>query len=228
MKNSTLLLFTIIFLLTACDNTDTNPEAIRQTHVYFDYKISGEEGKEYVTCLFQFRKGGPKGSTILVREPGKVLLDGEILKADSARFTGIYYEAVRPVDDFSGRHEVIFTDADEKEYKEQFVFNRFNLLTELPKKIRRHPFTIKLKNIGAGQAFRIVMIDTAFSSGGINEVKKAVNNALIIDEEMLTRLKNGPVFMEISSEEEKTIQNGVIKGKIAVSYSLKRDFELTR
>src|SRR4051812_6962818 len=90
--------------------------------IFYDYRIEGSEENDLVTCRLQYRLGGPNGSTLVVTAPGKVELDGQELKVDSAGFTGAFYELIRPVEQFRGHHTISFTFPDEEPVKEEFDF----------------------------------------------------------------------------------------------------------
>src|SRR6187397_2623725 len=115
-----------IFSLFSCtsneigNSKDVNPEA-----VFFDYEVWAEEDKEDVTVNLQYRMGGKNGTTLVLDEPSKVILDGEQLKVDSAKVTGAYYEVQRPLASFTGKHTINFTDVNNKEYNEEFAFTPF-------------------------------------------------------------------------------------------------------
>src|SRR4026208_282257 len=100
-KPSATLSFSIlvsILILTACNSNeigsskDVNPETI-----YFDYKLWGEEGNDDITLMLQYRYGGKNGTTLVLGEPSKVELDGELIPADSSNMTGAFYEMIKPI-----------------------------------------------------------------------------------------------------------------------------------
>ncbi|MBK5271605.1 MAG: hypothetical protein JJE22_11400, partial [Bacteroidia bacterium] len=99
-RPSSLILFlfvpVILFLFSCSSNEiggskDVNPETI-----WFDYQVWGEEGHDNMTVMLQYRFAGENGTTLVLDEPSKVELDGEIIKADSSKITGAYYEMVKP------------------------------------------------------------------------------------------------------------------------------------
>src|SRR5688500_17664824 len=89
---SILFLLPAAAILAACANEDAagGPEDV--SDFWFDYRISGEEELEAVTCMVQFRDGSPRGEAVPLPAPGQVTLDGQPLPGDSAGFTGFYYE----------------------------------------------------------------------------------------------------------------------------------------
>ena len=203
---------------------DVDPQSI-----YYDYKIEGEEGKEAVSIMLQYRFGGEEGTTLVLDEPSTVSVDGIPLKTDSARITGAFYELLLPADGFNGTHTILFTDREKKQHKEEFQYNPFGLASELPEKIKNEPFTIRLSGLSAAPAaIRLVITDTAFNTRDVNEEMMVDSGEIIITRRLLSNLKNGPVTLEIYREEEHPVKNGSKEGgRILITYSLKRQFELT-
>jgi hypothetical protein len=214
----------IAIISAGCQQTDTRK--FNADHLYFDYRVTADEG-DHVACVFQYKWGGPEGEAIAVRAPGKVELDGLPLEADSAGFSGIYYEKYLPVEEFSGKHAVVFTSPDQKTFREEFLFEPFGV-EELPEQIARRPFSIRLTNFSPAKTkVRLMLIDTAFSNNDVISLVFVENGELRITDEMLRQLKSGPVSMEIYREEERNLKNRTrAGGKFFISYGLQRDFEL--
>src|SRR5689334_14194408 len=97
-------------LIAGCGLREQDRKALRPGEdLFMHYKISGEEDKETVTCLVQFKEGGVEGEGRLLPPKEKIELDGEPLLSDSARISGIYYEIDKPVEGFAGQHSLVFT-----------------------------------------------------------------------------------------------------------------------
>ena len=224
-----LFLFLIFpaYLFISCTNNeignakDVNPESI-----YFDYKIWGEEGNNDVTIKLQFRFGGKNGTTLLLEEPSKVELDGETLKADSSSFNGVYYEVQKPVAYFTGKHSIVFTDMNKKQYKETFSFQPIALETEIPDTIQRSRIVFKFKGIDGPDYIRTLMTDTSFIGEGINRLDTVYKDGFIaISREEIADLVNGPVQLELIQEADREVKNGTSEGgRIVITYSLRREF----
>lgn len=217
----------IFLLMTAivwgCTNTD---HPYNTDNLFFDYTINAEEGNEMVTIKLQFKQGSITGKAIAIK--GKVELDGQLIDADSTELSGFYYEIQKPVDSFIGKHTVVFTAPDKKQFKEEFEFIPFNIENELPEQISREPFTIKLNSFPQRETpVRLVMLDTSFTSEGINETIGIVKGELVIDDFILRQLKTGPVIMEIYREQEIPLKQATkAGGRLAITYNLRREFEL--
>lgn len=195
--------------------------------IYFDYNVSAEEGDENVTCVFQYKAYDSEGKAINI-EPGTVQLDGQQIQSDSAKLSGSFYEAQKPIDSFSGKHTVVFTNADDKEYKNEFEFSPFSLEKELLEKIHRKPFVIQLKNFPATEkSVRLLLLDTAFASAGFNDLVPVVDGKIEINESILRTIKNGPINLELYLEREIPLkQTAKAGGRISLTYGLKREFDL--
>jgi len=120
MKSRLLFFITIssFLFLSSCTgrsneiggSSDVNPETI-----WFDYQISGEEGRDDMSVMLQFRFAGKNGTTLVLDGGSKVELDGVVIKADSSKMTGAFYEIMKPVNEFTGKHSIVFTDINGKQ-----------------------------------------------------------------------------------------------------------------
>lgn len=229
MKSITLFLFAAVLLLfITCtsdeigNSKDVNPDAI-----FFDYEIWAEEGREDVTVNLQYRMGGPNGTTLVLNEPSKVMLDGELLQVDSAKLTGAYYEVQKPISDFTGKHSIVFTDLNNKEYREEFEFTPFSIEPDVPRVCTRGDLVFNLKGLEPVDYIQVLLIDTSFTSHDVNEVDTVRNGRLVITKERLSSLSNGPISLQFIKEMDKSVKNGTKEGgRMFFSYGLKRDFEL--
>lgn len=213
----------IAVIVSGCTNRD---QVYNTDNLFFDYTVNAEESNEMVTIKLQFKRESITGQAIEIK--GKIELDGEIIEADSTELSGFYYEIQKPLDSFIGKHTIVFTAPDKKQYKEEFEFIPFTIVNELPEQVNRQPFTIRLNNFPQRETpVRLVMLDTAFESEGINEEIPIVKGELAIDDFILRQLKTGPVIMEIYREQEIPLKQATkAGGRLAITYSLRREFEL--
>jgi hypothetical protein len=223
-----ILILVFSFLVSSCTSNeignakDVNPDA-----VYFDYEIWAEEGKEDVTVNLQFRMGGPNGTTLVLDEPAKVLLDGEQFTLDSAKFSGAYYELQKPLASFTGKHSIIFTDLNNKEYEEEFEFTPFLLSPDLPTSIKRGDLVFNFLGLEPVEYLHVSLTDTSFTSDDINDVDTVKNGRLTISADRLSTLINGPINLQFYKEMTKPLKNATREGGIlSINYGLKRQFEL--
>ena len=222
-----LLSIPSIFLISCNSNEigsskDVNPEAI-----YFDYRIWGDEGNENLTVKLQYRFGGENGTTLTMEKPAKVELDGEMIPVDSSKMNGAFYEIQKPIKKFTGDHAIIFTDINKKQYREKFRFQPLQLRTPLPSVLKRGKMLLEVDGMEEEGFARVILTDTSFASEGINRMYAIVNSQIIITEEDLKSLVNGPIQLELIKEEERPVKNGTREGgRLSISYGLKREFIL--
>lgn len=227
LRNLSFAVF-LLFLLTGCtsneigNSRDVNPDAI-----FFDYKIRGDEKDDRVTVYIQYRMGGPNGTTLVLNDPARVRLDGETIPVDSARLTGAYYEIQKSPDSFAGKHTIVFTDLNKKEYSEEFQYRRFALKTKIPSIVHRGDLTFDLEGLDSEDLVRVTATDTSFSSRDIVEIDTVRDGRLTISSNKLKNLVDGPITLLLSKETERAVKNGTREGgRIVISYGLQREFEL--
>jgi len=221
VTSSTLLLFSCTSNEIG-NSKDVNPDAI-----YFDYKVSAEENNPDVTVNVQYRMGGKNGTTLVLDEPSKTLLDNEPLILDSAKLMGAYYELQKPIAGFAGKHSITFTDHNKKEYKEDFEFIQFTLEPDVTPIVSRGDLVFNFKGLEPVDYINVIMTDTSFHSQDINDIDTVRNGQLIIKAERLSALVDGPINMQFNREVQKPINNGTKEGGLLlISYGLKREFEL--
>lgn len=222
-----MALSTSFFLLSGCVDKSVKKKKTNPDDIYFDYRVWGnEENSDIVVRLQYFLENGDE-NTVLLQHPSKVEFDGEALLADSSRRNGYYYEATVPLENFAGKHSIVFTDRNQKQYREEFEFPIISLKTEIPAVVSRKELVLGLSGINPGEIVRVLLTDTAFYSRGIDRIDTVRNYSIIITPRDLENLKNGPVYLEIYKDDEwplkETTKGG---GRISLSYGLKRVFEL--
>jgi len=230
MSRTYFLAFTLVssFFLFSCtsneigNSKDVNPDAI-----FFDYHIWAEEDREDVTVNLQYRMGGKNGTTLVLDEPSKVMFDDEELKVDSAKVTGAYYEVQKPMVSFAGKHTIIFTDLNKKEYKEEFEFIPFTLDPEVPATLNRGEIVFNFKGLDSVDYLNVVLTDTSFTSSDINDMDTIRNGRLIISADRLAAVNNGPINLQFYKEVERQVKNGTKEGgRLMITYGLRKEFEL--
>ena len=195
--------------------------------LYADYQVMAEEGNEAVTIRAQFRRGGPNGPAVRLAPPASLLLDGEPLPADSIGKVGPFYEVQRRVDEFAGNHRIDFKDDGGGLASTGFEFLPFTL-NSLPASLSRGDLVFQLSGLNEGAPVHIILTDTSFSSNDINSIDTVRGGKLVIGQERLLNLREGPVQLQLITEwEEPLRRNGKRVGKLSLSYSLHREFLLT-
>jgi hypothetical protein len=222
-----IFLVSLVFIFSCTSNEIGNSKDVNPDAVFFDYEIWAEEGKEDVTVNLQYRMGGKNGTTLVLDEPSKVMLDGEQLKVDSAKVTGAYYEVQRPLSSFTGKHMISFIDLNKKEYNEEFEFRPFTLEPDVPSTLNRGDLVFNFKGLEPIDYLGVILTDTSFTSHDINDIDTVRNGRLVIKADRLSALINGPIHLQFYREQllplKKPTKEG---GKFMITYGLKRDFEL--
>ena len=221
---STVVLTSILYSCTSNEignSKDVNPDAI-----YFDYEVWADESNPEVTVNLQYRMGGPNGTTLVLNEPSRVLFDGEQLKVDSAKVSGAYYEVQKPTSSFAGKHTIVFTDLNKKEYKEEIEFFPFSV-DSIPSTIDRGDLVFTFKGLDSVDRLDVALTDTSYTSDDINDTASVRNGRLIISSDKLASLKSGPINLQFYKEVEVPVKNGTAEGgRILIRFGLQREFEL--
>ncbi|HEU5164665.1 MAG TPA: hypothetical protein VFU29_03955 [Chitinophagaceae bacterium] len=222
-----IFLVSLVFIFSCTSDEIENSKDVNPDAVFFDYEIWAEEGKEDVTVNLQYRMGGKNGTTLVLDEPSKVLLDGEQLKVDSAKVTGAYYEVQRPISSFAGKHTISFTDLNKKEYNEEFEFRPFTLDPDVPSTLSRGDLIFSFKGLDPVDYLSVILTDTSFTSRDINDVDTVKNGRLVIRADRLSALINGPIHLQFFREQVLPLKRPTKEGgKFMITYGLKRDFQL--
>lgn len=222
MMRPKLFQMLIVLALASCTQKKAGTDA-----VYADYMINGEEGGATITCLFKFFTNRRDGSTLALEPPAGVWLDGETIAGDSARLSGSFYEMQKPLASFGGTHTIVFKNAEGRAYHESFSFQPFSLATELSGTVPRADIELQLEGLQATDYIRVLLIDTSFASPDINDVDTVTASRLVIRKEALKNVASGPVTLQLFKEVECPLKQAPAGGgKLAITYSLSREFEL--
>jgi hypothetical protein len=224
-KPVSLIFLALSVLLMACLGT-TGQEA-DPDELFFDYKIWGEEGNDSVTVMLFYREEGPTGPTVRIDEPGFVELDGERLLPDSNMMTGVFYTVRKEVKQFTGKHSILYTDVNQKSYREDFDFSPFTLKEPFRDTLQRVRLQILLEGLDKMDVVRVLLSDTSYPGDAIERLDTIWNNELIISKSALTYLNSGPVYLELSKEDEWPVEKGTrTGGLVSVTYTLRRELFL--
>lgn len=220
-----LLFFSVIVVLLsllACRDSDPDARTI-----YCDYYIWGDEETGIMTTRLQYRYFGPGGKTVRLHDPASVAFDGSILQADSARMNGVYYEVMKPVTGFTGKHTITFTTPGQNQYKEEFDFTPFRLKTEVPAVFHRGDLVLELDGVEKEDYIQVILSDTALFSEGLECTDTIIGGRLTITREELMNVASGPVYLELLKTTERELaEKDRRRGRLIISYGLRRTFEL--
>lgn len=192
---------------------------------YLDYKIIAEEGNDNLVITAHFRDRNEQGDALALTTPAAIAFDGQPMEMDSSKYSGVLYEAYRPIDSFIGEHQFSFTDKAGIKHGINFSFAPFQLETPMPDTIRRDDLSLQLAGAGPRESIRIIMIDTSFANEGVNELQIIENGNLLIPAGAFEKVDEGPIQLELVLEKEKKL-DGELKGRVLILYTLRREFFL--
>ena len=225
-----ILSFFIFLTGTACNSNeiggskDVNPDA-----VFFDYQITGDEEDAMATVLLQYRFGGPHGTTLVLDDPSYVTFDGKKIVVDSSRIAGAYYEVRVPAAQMAGKHTISFSDANGKQYVQEFSFQPLSLATTIPDSLRQTELALQLAGIEDGQAVRMVLTDTSRNGEGIDRTDTVKGGMIRVKAAELASLVPGPIHLELMRDSRVPLRQTTAEGgRMTLSYSLRREFTLNR
>lgn len=227
MRNLSILLLFIAagFLLISCIGSTGQDAKAGPDEIYFDYRITGEEGNDSVSVILKFHEFSEYGAVVLFA--ASVQIDNQPVDIDSSSITGPFFSLTKHVADFTGKHTILVTAPGGKKYKEQFSFRPFKITSGITDTMSRDKMIIQLEGLDRYNPVRILMTDTSFTGQGINQVDTVINNRIVISRNSLTALQNGPVNMELIKENERPVENGTQAGGIlSVVYAVRREFYL--
>ncbi|MES2850979.1 MAG: hypothetical protein V4685_18145 [Bacteroidota bacterium] len=119
---SASLLFTSCASNEIGQSKDVNPET-----VYQQYHFVFTEGDKNAEITAWFRFAGENGTTLELNSPGKFEYDGIVLQVDSSDFEGAFYQSFTPPEKAIGKHTLLFTGIDSKQYENSFSVDSFTI-----------------------------------------------------------------------------------------------------
>lgn len=214
-----------LLIISACQSPETKKQSPARPPAFLAVRIIGEENMETVNCLLQVQREGGNTASQRLDPEEKVTIDDITLNPDSARYSGLFYEASFPINSFTGEHSISFTSDDGRTHSNTFSFHNFSLpeLSELS----RSEFDFQLVNFPEGKKkINLLVTDTSYFSEDLNTVLEVTDGRIRVQPTLLRQLKSGPAVMQIILEEEKQLKLGKTRGRLLVSYSMTRDFLL--
>jgi len=223
----TIFILSVLIIISCNDREEKTIKFVSNDAIYFDYQIWGDDEKGNITVMLQYREEDGDGKPVSLKPPSKAELDGKSLDTGSTKSSGAYYEYSTSVDSFAGKHTIVFTDKTGKQYEERFEFKPFQLVSGWQDVIHRADIEMRFEGLNEEDYVRVIALDTAFRSRGINETDTVKNGKLTITKTQLKSLVNGPIRLEFYKEEEKSIKNATSAGGyLLITYGVKRNFEL--
>jgi hypothetical protein len=223
------LVFFSLFSLSCRNNQEpVHSSDIDPSAIYLDYQVRGEEDNELATVLLQFRLGESYGGTLTLDPPSGIQFDGKTVMADSSSVTGTFYVVQLPAAQLAGTHTIIFTDANNRTYKEEFNFHPMTLVTQVPDTLHRSDLVFDFDGLEPLDAIRVVIADTTYPGQETDQLYSTKNGQLTIKKQEIDSLANGPIQVLFIRELENPVKNSPSRegGRISFSYTIKREFLL--
>ncbi|MBK6992310.1 MAG: hypothetical protein IPH34_10980 [Chitinophagaceae bacterium] len=223
-----ILLITLLISGVSCGSKDKKVDTTLEIdNIYFDYKISAEEGYDNLTVLLKYRDDDKNGDAFAPEVLKNIKLDEEMLVPDSSKMGGVFYEIQKPINTFTGKHYITFFTNEGKEFKEEIIFSPMILTTVIPETIKREDLVLDFTGLENEDHVRIVLTDTSFFNDGVNRIDAVLNNQMILSKKDLESLADGPILLEFIREFERPIKNaGEAGGRVRINYTLRRSFNL--
>lgn len=230
MRSQLITSIIAVAVLTACGDTTEIGRAqdVEAEAVFIDYKVSADETAGLATFNATYRFGGPNGTTLLLESPASVLLDGDSLAADSSGMGGVFYEHSEAIEDFAGKHSVAFVNGEGKRREESFEFRPVQLLPPGEGPLPRGALRFRLNGVTADSSLvRVTLTDTSDGDTWINEDFTVRSGSFEIGEELVRRLKPGPLFMQVQWEQQLPLKQPTREGgRMRLIYALQKELEL--
>jgi len=207
-----LFLFSMAVLQGCTSNEIGNSKDVNPETVFVEYFVSCTGETDSLECMAQFRFAGENGTTLVLNKPASVMLDKKELLVDSSEFEGAYYRYYSRPETFSGNHQWKYTDNNRHTYTESFNFRPIHLLTSLPAVISKKNLSLDWQNGLPGQQLMVEISDTAGGTADIHLSIEAAANHIIIPANALRSLVNGPVYIKLYIEENRTLKNAPREG----------------
>ncbi len=187
----------------------------------YDCYVNATENIDSVEVLFNYFINESEKYTAL---PSGVYLDGKPLRADSSLNMGVYYQAELPLKGFDGPHQVQFTNLENKNITDSFLFFPFGLDTVFTDVSATDSLVLPLKGIEKGDEISVDINDSSFLTSGISRVDSSGRNKILIREKEWKILSEGPLSLILM----RVRRYRHLTGQIAISYTIRRELRLKK
>ncbi len=226
IRNTTVSILLIAALGACSSNEIGNSKDVTQETIYQQYRVSYNEGDEKAEIYAQFRFAGRNGTTLVLNPPSSLRFDGKVIKADSAEHSGAFYKLQQPVTGFYGSHHFVFTDINNKQFDNEFTFDRINLLNIPAQGSTNSALQLSLDPDGLKPGDQIEIdasgTDSSFSVSHTVNTANADPVVVVIPLKEMQRQKGNSVILNISLNREQALQQNTKEGgQFRFEYRLK-------
>ncbi len=221
-----LALVLVTAAMVSCDSNEIgNSKDVAQDKIYQRFDIGYNEGDKNFEAKAQFRFGGRSGTTLVLSKPSNVQFDNAILPVDSGKYSGAYYKQTPDAGSLFGSHSFIFTDINNKTYKNSFVFSDFKLIAPAAATSKKQPLKISFSFDPAYQLQGDDYIEFGThtdSSFLLTHSAKEGGNVLTIPAEQLKRQKGKELILGATLYRKAALQQNTAEGgDLEIRYTIK-------
>lgn len=208
--------------LFACNSNEIGESRdVNQDKIYMDYDITYADGDEQVVLNLQYRFAGSAGTTLVLNPPSRTELDGDILKADSSKSGGAFYEAVKNSGEFTGKHRISFININGKRFDNSFEFQPVAFYDIPVQANRNKDLVIHFNPPGMGKNDRIT-ISSLETDSSFYFQQEGQDGSITIPAAELKRQKAGEIQFESTFYREIPLQQTTSEGGLMrLTYRLK-------
>jgi hypothetical protein len=209
-----LVFSSLVAAMAACSSNEiSNSREVAPETVHQQYQIHSNESDDRVNLQAQFRFGGSNGTTLVLNDPSNVSIDGEVIKVDSSKFGGAFYELSRSAATFKGTHRFVFTDINGKKYENSFVFEPLRLNQPPVSTSKKQPLVLTFEASTLQNGDQIEISTTGSdSSFSVSHVVSNNQNTVEIPAAQLARQKNNKLVLDITLQRSLALQQQTAEG----------------
>lgn len=195
---------------------------VAQDKIYQQYNISYTQANANAEVYSQFRFAGEKGTTLVLSSPSKVELDGTPIKVDSSDYSGAFYKTDQPIGSFYGKHQLAFTDINNRKYVNDFTFDQFKLVNVPVNANKSQPLIIHYETAPlSGDDYIKISTSNTDSSFSINHNATDVSGNIEIPAKELLRQKVKNLSLSATLYRKRSLQQNTAEGGIlTITYAL--------
>ena len=159
---------------------------------------------------------------MVLSSPSKVELDGTPIKVDSSDYSGAYYKTDQPISSFYGKHQLGFTDINNKKYVNDFSFDQFKLVNVPVNANKSQPLIIHYETTPlSGDDYIKVSTSNTDSSFSITHNATDVSGNIEIPAKELLRQKVKNLSLSATLYRKRSLQQNTAEGGIlTITYAL--------
>jgi len=220
-KTNLAMLFSLIAISACSSNEIGESKDVAQDKIYQRYNVRYNEGNDNVAVHAKFRFAGSNGTTLVLSKPSQLAFDNEVIKVDSSG-EGAYYELMKPVANFYGKHHFVFTDINNKKFDNDFSFDMFRLLNPPATASKKQALRLSFESVALSAGDYIEALSSGADSSWSVRTEAGNGNAITIPVKDLMSQKQSELKLDITLYKRMNLQQSTGEGgSIEITYALK-------